>query len=139
MSLDTTKIIQACEGMWTASKRVQFSALRDDHRDAILSKFEALCTDLGKIATKTGRPDWLRVQIAVGELHSNAIADEEARSGTFTQIGAELRLVTSLHALAVNLGLWIEDAATAPACEAEPDDGLAMAAVEGIEVMRAAE
>lgn len=134
MSLDTAKIIHACERMWTASKRVQFAALRDDHRDHLMATFKALCTDLGKLATQTRTPDWFRVQIAVTDLHSNAIADEEARAGTFTQIGAELRLATSLHALADNLGFTLEDAATA-----RPDDENAMRAVEGTQMGVAAE
>lgn len=135
MSLDTQKIIHACERMWTASKRVQFAALRDDHRINLVCTFKVLATDLGKIATQTGRPDWMRVQIAVTDLHSNAIADEEARAGTFTQIGAELRLATSLHALAANLGFTLEDAATADI----PEDESARRYAEGHEHRSAAE
>lgn len=133
MSLDTRKIIHACEKMWTDAKRVQFSHLRDDHRINLVCTFKVLATDLGKIATQIGKPDWMRVQIAVTDLHSNAIADEEARAGTFTQIGAELRLANALHGLAANLGLTLEDAATA-----RPDDEDAMRAVEGTQ-MEAAE
>lgn len=142
MSLDTTKIIHACEKMWTYSKRVQFAHLRDDHRMKLLNTFEVLATDLGKIVTRFGKPDWLRVQIAVTDLHSAAISDEEARAGTFHLIGSEMALVTSLHGLAANLGCTLEDAATAHVEALNPEDEQARLYAEGhgkVEVLDAAE
>ena len=137
MSLDTTKIIHACEKMWTDAKRANASALRDDHRDAVMATFAALCTDLGKLTVQFKQPDWMRVQYAIAELHTQAVSDEAARAGTFTQIGSELRLAQALVGLAINLGATLEDAATAPAHDV--DDAEAMAAIEGHDVLRAAE
>lgn len=126
--LDTDKIIRATERMWTLSKRAWLSSTRDDHRDAMIDAFKALCTDCGKLATKFKPADWMRVQIAVTDLHSAAVADEEARAGTFTQIGSELRLSVALHGLATNLGFTLE-----------PIDDAAQAEVEGHGMRSAAE
>lgn len=128
--LSTAPIISATEKLYTLVKRAQVSTHRDDHRDAIIETFKALCTDLGKLAVEFRRPDWMRAHIAIVDLHSAAISDEEARCGTFTLIGAELALVTSLHSLAANLGFLLEDAATAPV---HADDDAARAAVEGVD------
>lgn len=128
MSLDTARIISATERMWTLSKRAWLSSTRDDHREALIEAFDKLCTDLGKMTVECGKADWMRAQIAVTDLHSAAVADEEARAGTFTQIGSELRLSVALHGLATNLGFTLE-----------PIDDAAQAEVEGHGMRSAAE
>lgn len=128
----TRLIIRATEKLYTLTKRAAVSERYQDHRERALVVFEDLATNLGKIATRIGAPDWLMVMEKVHFLHTEAVQAEERRSGTFTHIGSETALVTSLHALAAVLGYALAD------IEAAADDDAALAAVEGGEPVREA-
>lgn len=136
MSLDTTKIIAATEKLYTLTKRAAVSDCRDVRRDEVLGRFRLLATDLSKLVDAIGRPDWETAHEAVVNLHTAACVAEERRLAPFTHLGSETAVLTNLHALAAILGFALSDAATA---RVDPDDIDAMTAVEGVEVMRAAE
>lgn len=133
MSLDTTKIIRACEKMRTLTMRAAISADRDTHRDAILETFGQLATDLDKIATSFRPAEW-GIELAVGNLHSAAVYAEETSSETFAPIGGQAALVTSLHAFAATLGFVLSDADTA---DLTPEDEQARRYAEGAARMAA--
>lgn len=133
--MNTAIIIRHCEKLWTLTKRPGLSDDRDARRADIVAQFEAMCTDLGKIATKLIGRDWDHVHERVHFLHTEAVWAEERRVGTFTQVGSETALVTSLHSLAAVMGFTLADAATAATAAEdgairERDDRAAMAAVE---------
>lgn len=137
--MNTTRIIQSTERLYTLIKRAAISTNRDDHRDAILGEFEAMCAALGKTVTRFKPTDWQRVHLNLVDLHSAAVHADEFRSGSFAHFGSEASLLTSLHAFAAVLGFMLADAGPAPIHETILDDHAAMAAVEGHEIRSAAE
>jgi len=137
--MNTARIIQSTERLYTLIKRAAISTNRDDHRDAILGEFEAMCATLGKTASRFKPTDWQRVHLNLVDLHSAAVHADEFRSGSFAHIGSEASLLTSLHAFAAVLGFVLADADPSPIHETYLDDHAAMAAVEGHEIRSAAE
>lgn len=138
MSLDTTKIIRATERMLTITLRMAVTDDMDARRRELISAFERMATDLGKIASSKWHyaTNVAHIHEAVRGLHMEAAQADERRCGAFAHMGSEMAVLTHLHALASALGFILSDAATA---RVDPDDIDAMTAVEGIEVMRAAE
>lgn len=129
MAMNTLSIIRHTERLDTICIRLARPADQDQRRQDLVVAFERMATELGKIASPCGRPDWHRVQTAMHNLRWAAVHADEARVATFAQLGTEAALVGSLHAFAAVLGLTLADAATAATDEL--DDDLAMAAVEG--------
>ena len=126
--MNTQAIIRCTERLYTLVKRASVSTNRDDHREAIMARFSDLASDLGKLVTVMGRPDWQRVHLQLVDLHSAAVHADEARTGTFAHIGSETALLTSLHAFAATLGFTLSDAATA---DTTPEDEIARRYAEG--------
>ena len=136
--MNAARIITTSERIMTLAKRAIVSDDRDTRRKAIVIEFEAMATDLGKIASPADRPNWGGVVMASYDLHTAAVEADERRCSTFTHLGSEMALVGKLSVFAAVLGFQIEDAATAP-IPAPVDDTDAMCAVEGHEKLEAAE
>lgn len=132
----TETLIRHTEKLDTICYRLMRPADRDQRRTELVKAFEAMATDLGKLAIATDRPNWGAVHGAMMNLRIAAANADESRLDTFAHVGAEAALLTSLYAFASVLGFILDDAATAPA---DVDDDDAMAAVEGHDVLRAAE
>lgn len=127
--MNTAAIITASERMLTLSKRAAISNEPDTSRNALLSTFGKMATDIGKIASSFRAPNWSNIdlQSAIYRLHTEAVHADEHRSGTFVHVPSEMALVTALHGLSACLGFVVSDAATA---QTDEHDEAAMAAVE---------
>lgn len=130
--MNLPRIIHHTEKLDTLCIRLAYTFDRDTRCDEITAAFEAMATDIGKLATRFRPADWASVQTRISELRWAAVKADEARVAMFAHVGSEAALVTSLHGFAACLGYVLADAATAPA---DIEDDAAMAAVE----MRAAE
>lgn len=139
MSLDAKRIITASERIMTLAKRAIVSDDRDTRRQEIVTEFEAMATDLGKIASPAGRPNWGGIVMASYDLHTVAVEADERRCGTFTHLPSEMSLMGKLSVFAAVLGFTLEDAATAPVPAHDVDDTDDMCAVEGHGKLEAAE
>lgn len=138
MTMNLSDIISATEAMLTLAKRAAVSDDIDARRAELLQRFDAMATDLGKIALRFKPTDWenVQLQVAIHALHTEAIHADERRSGTFAHLGSETAVLTNLCRLAAVLGYTLEDAATAPVDE--PEDIAARIHAEGHQ-MEAAE
>lgn len=116
-----TTLIRHTEKLDTLCIRLARPADIEARRQEIVAQFEAMCADIGKIASPIGRPEWSGIPEAVKNLRWAAVGADEAKVATFHQIGTELALATALHAFAAVLGYRLDDAA----------DGDARVAVEG--------
>jgi hypothetical protein len=124
--MNTARVIQSAERLYTLHKRASVSNDRDTRREELIAEFNNLATDLGKIATKFRAPLWKEIGMAVVDLHSVAVHADEGKVGPFVPLGGEMALITQLHSFAAILGFVLADAATAD------EDDAAMMAVEGM-------
>jgi len=138
MTLDTTKIIRATERMLTITLRMAVTDDMDGRRKELIAAFEAMATDLGKIASSEWHPatNVAHVHDAVRRLHTEAVQADERRCGTFTHLGSKTAVLTHLHALAAHLGFILSEADTA---DLTPEDEIARRYAEGHETREAAE
>jgi hypothetical protein len=128
--MNTTHLIRHTERLDTLCYRLMRPADQEQRRVEIVQAFEAMATDLGKIAIGTDRPQWGAIHAAMMELRIASVNFDESRIGDFKHVGAEAALVTALHAFASKLGFILEDAGGTPAWI---DDDAARAAVEGLD------
>lgn len=117
-----TTLIRHTEKLDTLRIRLARPADVEARRQEIVAQFEAMATDLGKIASPIGRPEWSGIPDAVKNLRWAAVGADEAKVATFHHVGAELALASALHAFAAVLGYRLDDAA----------DDHARGAVEGL-------
>lgn len=137
MTLNTRTIISATERMLTITLRMAVTDDMDGRRKDLIAAFEAMATDLGKLASSEWPPatNVAHIHEAVQRLHTEAVQADERRCGTFTHLGSETAVLTNLHALAATLGFTLSDAATADI----PEDEIARRYAEGHEHRSAAE
>lgn len=130
MSLNTTKIIRATERMLTITLRMAVTDDMDGRRKELIAAFEAMATDLGKLASIEWRPatNVAHIHDAVRRLHTEAVQADERRSGTFAHLGSETAVLTHLFALAAVLGFTLFDA---DASDTTPEDEIAQRHAEG--------
>lgn len=110
-----TTLIRHTEKLDTLCIRLARPADIQARRQEIVAQFEAMCTDIGKIASPIGRPEWSGLHLAIHNLRWAAVGADEAKVATFHHVGAELALTTALHAFAAVLGYRLDDAADADA------------------------
>lgn len=131
--MNTAILIRDTERLETICIRLERTSDQERRRKELVFAFEKMATDLGKLAIPYSRPDWGKTHSAVSRLRWAAVQADESRIDTFTHVGAETALVTSLHSLAAALGFILEEAAGAI------HDAKTMVAVEGRDVGVAAE
>lgn len=123
--MNTALIIRHTERLDTICIRLARPADQEQRRKDLVAAFEKMATELGKIVSPCGRPDWRHLQQTMHNLRWAAVQADEGRISTFAHVGAEMALLTSLRAFAAVLGFTLADAATAPADEIEDDAAMA--------------